>query len=170
MNDLATNLEILEKTPTVVRSLLNNLSPFWLSSGDVTDWGPIEIVGHFIHGEKTDWIPRMEIILSDQEDKTFVPFDRFAQFQYIEGKTLEGLLDEFENLRTKNIERLRSAGVEDKMEQTGVHPELGEVTMAQLIATWTAHDLSHISQISRFLARKLTDDVGPWRVYLSVLD
>ncbi len=170
MNDLATNLEILEKTPTVVKSLLNNLSASWLSSGDVTDWGPMEIVGHFIHGEKTDWIPRMEIILSDQEDKTFVPFDRFAQFQYIEGKTLEDLLDEFEELRSKNVERLRSAGVEDKMERTGVHPELGEVTMAQLIATWTAHDLSHISQISRFLARKLTDDVGPWRAYLSVLN
>lgn len=127
-------------------------------------------MGHLIHGELTDWTPRMETILSEKLDKKFAPFDRFAQFEKSKGKTLRQLLNEFKALRIENINLLKSKELTDRdLERTGVHPTFGEVTLSQLISTWTVHDLNHIAQISRVMAKHYTVEVGPWREYLRIL-
>ncbi len=169
--NLPLSLEILERTPAVIATLLNGLSDEWTQSDEGPDtWSPYDIVGHFIHGEKTDWIPRMRMILGPQPDKRFVPFDRFAQFRDSEGKTLRQLLDEFAALRATNIAELRNASItEDMLERKGIHPAFGEVTLRQLLASWVVHDLGHIAQIARVMARQYTNAVGPWIEYLPVL-
>jgi hypothetical protein len=127
-------------------------------------------LGHLIHGEKTDWIPRAEIILSNREKKEFKPFDRFAMFSENQGKSIQVLLSEFEGLRRWNIKRLRSLQItEVYLEKTGLHPELGEVTLRQLISTWVAHDLDHIGQIAGIMARQYKEEVGPWQDFLGIL-
>ncbi|MCI0449681.1 MAG: DinB family protein [Chlorobi bacterium] len=165
------SVEILERTPRVLEELLNDLSDEWITSNEGADsWSPYDIMGHLIHGEKTDWITRMQIILSGREDKSFEPFDRFAQFKNSKGKSIKLLLDEFKQLRKKNIETLNSANItSDQLNLTGIHPEFGEVTLEQLIATWVVHDLSHIVQISRVMAMQYKDEVGPWIEYLPIL-
>lgn len=164
-------IEILSRTPAVLDSLLGGLSDEWIHSneGEAT-WSPFDIVGHLIHGDKTDWIPRMEVILSDGPDKKFDPFDRFAQFEVSKGKNFRQLLDEFKALRKENIGILKSKnlGAQDLL-KTGIHPEFGEVRLEQLLATWTAHDLSHLAQITRVMARQYTREVGPWKQYLPIL-
>lgn len=165
------SIEILERTPLVLETLLRNLSDDWVqnSEGENT-WSPFDIVGHFIHGEKTDWIPRMEIILSDKSEKTFTPFDRFAQFTSSQGKTIDQLLDEFKILRKKNIEILKARNLSSNdLARTGIHPAFGEVTLEQLLSAWTVHDLNHIYQISRVMANQYKINVGPWVEYLRVL-
>ena len=128
------------------------------------------MVGHLIHGEKADWVPRAEIILSENSEKKFEPFDRLAQFEESKGKTLIQLLEEFKLLRKKNIERLLSKNLsEEDLERKGIHPAFGEVKLSQLLSTWVAHDLDHISQISRVMAKQYKDDVGPWIEYLKIL-
>lgn len=164
-------IEILSRTPAVLDSLLGGLSDEWIHSneGEAT-WSPFDIVGHLIHGDKTDWIPRMEVILSDGPDKKFDPFDRFAQFEVSKGKNFRQLLDEFKALRKENIGILKSKNlVAQDLLKTGIHPEFGEVRLEQLLATWTAHDLSHLAQITRVMARQYTREVGPWKQYLSIL-
>jgi hypothetical protein len=165
-------VEVLRQTPYTLTRMLESLSDEWTrSSGDTGDWGPYDIVGHLIHGEETDWIPRAEIILAQGENRTFVPFDRVAQFERSKGKKLDDLLTEFAHLRNVNLETLvRWQLTPEQLALRGMHPELGEVTLEQLLATWVVHDLNHVSQIARKMAVKYADDVGPWRAYLSILD
>ena len=168
---LAKSIEILERTPNVLIAMLQNISADWTSNNEGKEtWTVYDIVGHLIQGEKTDWIPRMEIILSDKPDKTFEPFDRFAQFEESKGKSLTQLLDEFKRLRKKNIEHLHSKKVINKnFEEKGIHPAFGEITLSQLLSTWTVHDLNHIAQISRVMAKQYKAEVGPWIEYLKIL-
>lgn len=165
------SLEILERTPLVLETMLKGLSEEWTKNNEGPEtWSPYDIVGHLIHGEKTDWIPRMEIILSGKADKNFEPFDRFAQFKESKGKNLQQLLDEFKALRKQNIERLRSANLtQDNFEQQGIHPAFGQVTLKQLLSTWVVHDLNHIGQIVRVMAKQYKSEVGPWTEYLRIL-
>ena len=169
--DLNKSIEILSRTPFTLETMLDALSPQWINSNEGENtWSPYDIVGHLIHGEKTDWIPRMEIILSNSDDKNFKPFDRFAQFEDSKDKSLKQLLDEFKTLREKNIAILRSKNISaTDLSKEGIHPAFGKVTLSQLLATWTVHDLNHIRQIVTRMAARYTDDVGPWRKYLSIL-
>ncbi|RIA08330.1 DinB family protein [Flavobacteriaceae bacterium MAR_2010_72] len=165
-------LEVLEKTPNVLHTLLLNLSVDWIicNEGENT-WSAFDIVGHLIHGEKTDWIPRMQIILSDSQNKTFETFDRFAQFENSKGKTLLELLNEFSELRQQNLTYLKSLNLtEDQWDLEGTHPELGTVTLKQLLATWVVHDLTHIAQLSRVMAKQYKNEVGPWKAFLPLLN
>ena len=168
---LSKSIEILEHTPDVLIAMLRDLSTDWTSNNEGGDtWSVYDIVGHLIQGEKTDWIPRMEIILSANPDKTFEPFDRFAQFEDSKGKTLIQLLDDFKNLRQNNMELLRLRKLNERdMEETGIHPAFGKVTLSQLLATWTVHDLNHIAQISRVMAKQYKIEVGPWVEYLRIM-
>lgn len=168
---LEKSLEILERTPDILNTMLYDISADWTSKneGDGT-WSVYDVVGHLIHGEKTDWIQRADLILSEKPDKTFEPFDRFAQFEESKGKTLTQLLDEFRRLRKKNIEHLQSKHLTDKnLETKGIHPVFGEVTLSQLLSTWVVHDLNHIAQISRVMAKQYKEEVGPWIKYLRIL-
>ena len=165
------SVEILKQTPGTLIHMLAGLSPYWTASvGNTENWSPFDVLGHLIHGDETDWIPRAEIILAQGESTTFEPFDRVAQFERSRGKTLGDLLTEFAHIRNTNIESmLRWQLTPEQIALEGFHPELGKVTLAQLIATWVIHDLDHIRQIANYLAAKYTDNVGPWRAYLSIL-
>lgn len=165
------SLEILERTPIVIDTLLRGLSDEWTKNNEGPEtWSPFDVVGHLIHGEKTDWIPRMEIILSNREDKTFEPFDMHAHFRESEGKSLEQLLDEFKTLRAQSIQRLRSEHLTERdLSKKGIHPEFGEVSLREMLATWTTHDLNHIAQISRVMSKQYQAEVGPWKKYLEIL-
>jgi len=162
---------VLSATPGTLRSLLGGLSDGWTSSSDNSDsWQAFDVVGHLIHGEETDWIPRARIILAQGENRAFVPFDRFAQFEKSKGKSLADLLAEFEAARAKSLSELRSWNLTDEQfELKGMHPELGEVTLSQLLATWVVHDLNHIRQIATSMAKLYDAEVGPWKEYLSIL-
>ncbi len=170
--NLTDGVSVLERTPGVLRSMLGGLSASWIERDEGPDtWSPFVIVGHLIHGERTDWIPRARIILEQGSDRRFSPYDRFAQFQESAGKPLATLLDEFEALRRENIAALRHWRLSDaQLELTGVHPEFGNVTLRQLLATWVAHDLGHIAQIARVMAKQYRDAIGPWRAYLPIVD
>ncbi|NOT63139.1 MAG: DinB family protein [Acidobacteria bacterium] len=164
-------IEILSRTPLVLNALLNGLSSEWTSNneGEQT-WSPYDVVGHLIHGERTDWMPRLKIILQSGEDEAFPPFDRFAQFEESQGKTLAELLVIFAELRTQNLAALVALNLTaEDLQQGGTHPAFGSVRLEQLLATWVTHDLSHLSQITRTMAKQYTDAVGPWAEYLSVL-
>lgn len=164
------SIEILEQTPKTLTSLLENLSDDWIYSNEgAKTWSPFDVIGHLIHGEKTDWTQRLQKVLSD-DDSHFEPFDRFAQFENSKGKSIHQLLNEFQELRIRNLDYFRSLHIADAdLNKTGIHPDFGEVTMRQLLATWVAHDLGHIAQISRVLAKQYKDEVGPWTAYLSIL-
>ena len=168
--DINKSLEILERTPLVLDTMLEGLSEEWIYSNEGHGtWSPYDILGHLIHGEKTDWVPRMEIILSQKGDCAFESFDRFAQFSE-DDKTMKQLLDEFESIRKLNIERLRSKNLtQHHFELVGLHPAFGTVTLSQLLSTWAVHDLNHISQISRVMAKQYKEEVGPWVEYLRIL-
>lgn len=169
--DLDNAIEILARTPKVLNTLLWDLSEEWTNANEGENtWSAFDIIGHLIHGENTDWVPRINIILSDKKKKTFASFNRFAQFRASEGKTLRDLLLEFERLRTGNIAYVRSLQlVETDLVLTGIHPEFGEVTLRQLLAAWVTHDLGHLAQIARVMAKRYTKDVGPWYEYLTIL-
>jgi hypothetical protein len=162
---------VLTRTPHVLRAMLEGMPMEWVSATESEgSWSPFDVLGHLIHGERTDWIPRARIILDAGETKPFEPFDRFAQFENSRGQTINELLDTFTELRVENLRTLSEMGLKaEDLEKTGMHPELGRVTLAQLIATWVAHDLGHIVQITRTMARQYKEAVGPWRAYLSVL-
>ena len=164
-------VEMLSQTPATVKSLLGNLSDDWIENApDSENWSPFDIVGHLIHGEETDWIPRAEIILAQGENTTFEPFDRFAQLEKSKGKTLSELLETFAAARARSLDVLREMNLdEEKLQLKGNHPELGEVTLEQLLATWVVHDLTHIKQIVTVLAHKYAENVGVWKQYLSIL-
>jgi hypothetical protein len=170
--ELSEALPVLERTPRVLRELLAGLPDFWIRTTEGPEtWSPFDVVGHLIHGERTDWLPRTEIIMTEGEARPFTPFDRFAQFEASRGQRLEDLLDTFAELRGANLARLRSLGLDaEDLRRRGQHPELGSVSLEQLLATWVAHDLSHIGQIVRIMARAYTAEVGPWRAYLPMLE
>jgi hypothetical protein len=170
--DLTTGMTVLERTPGTLRAMLDGLPSAWTDANEGPDtWSPYVIVGHLIHGERTDWIPRAKIILAQGPDLRFIPFDRFAQFRESEGKTLADLLDEFEQLRAESVAALNEWQLsDDQLSLEGVHPAFGAVTLRQLLATWVAHDLGHIAQTARVLAKQYRDAVGPWREYLPVMD
>jgi uncharacterized damage-inducible protein DinB len=164
-------LEILSHTPSVLRVWLDGLAPEWVQANEGPDtWSPYDVVGHLIHGERTDWMARARHILAGRGDTPFTPFDRFAQFHESRGKTLPQLLEEFERLRRANLEELSSPALtEAQLELPGLHPALGPVTLRQLLATWVVHDLNHVGQIARVMAKRYGDDVGPWKPYLPIL-
>jgi DinB superfamily len=164
-------IEVLSATPKTLSHLLGALSADWTTAGNSENaWGPYDILGHLIHGEETDWIPRARIILEQGENRTFIPFDRFAQFERSKGKTLEALLGEFEKRRADNLGILRRWNLTaEHLDLLGIHPELGKVTLRQLLATWVVHDLNHIRQIVTSMAGRYREEVGPWREYLSIL-
>lgn len=169
---LEDSIALLERTPATYRMLLAGLSDSWLTADEGPDtFTPYEIVGHLVHGERTDWMARAQLILAQGADRTFTPYDRFAQRHESEGKSLTTLLDEFADLRTQNLATLRSWNVTDReLDLEGVHPTFGPVTLRELLATWVAHDLSHLAQAARVMAKRHRDDVGPWRAFLPILD
>lgn len=163
--------DVLGRTPGVLRALLAGL-PERLQRADEGEgtWSPFDVLGHLIHGERTDWIPRLRVILEHGESRAFEPFDRFAMLGANRGRTLAELLDEFEALRVANLVELgraRSAGLDPAA--VGRHPDFGRVTAGELLATWVVHDLGHIAQIARVTAKAFGGEVGPWRAYLPVL-
>ena len=170
--DLASASSVLERTPRTFRAMLSGLPDAWLHATEGPDtFSPFDNLGHLIHGERTDWMPRLEIILAQGENRRFDPYDRFAQKRESEGKTVEMLLDEFDQLRARNLAKLRSLTITDReLALQGEHPSLGPVTLRHLLSTWVAHDLGHIAQTARVMAKQYRDDVGPWRAYLPILD
>jgi DinB superfamily len=170
--DVTNGLAVLERTPRTLHAMLSGLSPAWTDATEGPDtWSPYTVIGHLIHGEKADWIPRAQIILAQGADRKFTPFDRFAQLRESEGKSLEQLLDEFARLRADGVATLRSWDLDEaKLSLEGEHPKFGAVTLRQLLSTWVAHDLGHIVQISRVMARQYREAIGPWREFLSVMD
>ncbi len=169
--ELNKSIEILERTPFIIESFLNGLSNQWLKNNEgPKTWSPYDILGHLIFGEKTDWMIRINIILGDSDNKLFEPFDRFAQLDENQNKNITEMLKEFHTLRHQNLEELKSLNIkEDGFSKTGIHPEFGSVTIGQLISTWTVHDLSHIAQISRVMAKQYDQQVGPWKAYIGLL-
>jgi hypothetical protein len=163
--------EVLERTPATFRALLGGLPDAWTSPNEGPDtFSAFDNVGHLIHGERTDWIPRARIILAPGANLRFEPYDRFAQYHESRGKSLAELLDEFALLRADNLITLRGWQLSDReLALEGEHPELGTVTLRQLLATWVAHDLGHVAQTARVLARQYREAVGPWRADLPVL-
>jgi len=165
-------ISVLERTPATLRAMLGGLAPVWTEANEgLETWSPYVIVGHLIHGERADWIPRAQIILAQGPERRFEPYDRFAQFRDSEGKSLGALLDEFAQLRAGNVATLVGWDLTDaQLHLEGTHPEFGQVTLRQLLATWVAHDLSHVAQAARVMAKQYREAVGPWRAYLPVMD
>jgi len=169
--NLDEGMAVLSRTPTTLRELLAGLPSPWISGNEGPDtWSPQDVLGHLIHGEETDWIPRAKIVLTMGESQAFEPFDRFAQARRFAGWPLERLLDRFCELRAAGVATLQGWHLtREQLALRGRHPELGQVTLSQLLAAWVVHDLGHIAQISRVMAKQYTAAVGPWKAYLPVL-
>jgi hypothetical protein len=165
-------IAVLSRTPHVLDTLLRGLDAGWIEATEGPDtWSPYVVIGHLIHGERTDWIPRARIILAQGQDRRFAPYDRFAQFHESAGQTLDDLLDTFCRLRAENVQTLSAWALSDtELALEGEHPAFGAVSLRQLLATWVAHDLSHTVQIARVMAKQYREAVGPWRAYLSVME
>lgn len=170
--ELAHAIQVLRRTPATLNSLLRELPEPWLVRNEGPDtWSPYDVIGHLIHGEETDWIPRAKIILEHGESRAFDPFDRVAMFEKSERKPIAELLDTFAQLRAENLRELDSLNLTaDLLDKRGLHPELGVVTLKQLLSTWVVHDLGHIRQVVRVMSKHYLDAVGPWKAYLSILE
>ena len=170
--NLTAGIAVLERTPATLHAMLGGLTPSWTDATEGPEtWSPYVIVGHLIHGERTDWIPRARIVLAQGPERRFTPYDRFAQFQESQGKSLADLLDEFARLRAENLATLAGWRLTDtELDLQGEHPEFGSVTLGQLLATWVAHDLGHIAQTARVMAKQYREAIGPWRAYLPIMD
>jgi DinB superfamily len=170
--DLTDGIAVLERTPATLRAMLDGLPTAWLDADEGPDtWSPYVIVGHLVHAERADWIPRAKIILAQGPQRRFEPFDRNAQFRESEGKPLAQLLDEFAQLRAENLAILDEWRLTDRhLALEGEHPQFGIVTLRQLLATWVVHDLGHIAQTARVMAKQYKSAIGPWRAYLPVVD
>jgi hypothetical protein len=168
---LPETLEVLERTPAVLDRLLRGGSPAWHRADEGPEtWSPFAVVGHLVHAEETNWVPRARAILEGGEDRPFEPFDRFAHLARFADQPLDDLLDRFAERRRSSLETVRGWGLTaERLALRGRHPELGAVTLAQLLATWAVHDLDHLGQVVRVMARRYTVEVGPWREYLSIL-
>ncbi len=163
---------VLARTPSCLRALLEGLPEAWLETraGEGT-FSARDVVGHLIHGERTDWLPRIRLILEAGATRPFVPFDRFGFRDAIRGLPTGALLEEFQTLRASNLATLRDLSLTpDQLERRGAHPELGPVTLGQLLATWAVHDLNHIDQVARVMSARCAAAVGPWRAYLGILN
>lgn len=164
-------LPVLRRTPGVLRAWLEGLPEVWIraTEGPGT-WSPYDVVGHLIHGERSDWIPRTEHLLRHGESVPFEKFDREAMFAASQGATLTELLDTFERLRGESVARLAALGLADAdLARLGRHPHFGRVTLGQHLASWVVHDLGHLAQVARVMGGRYTEAVGPWRAYLSIL-
>lgn len=170
--NLEEGLAVLERTPATLKAMLSGLPEAWTGASEGPDtWSPFDVVGHLIDGEETDWMGRARIILAGGPDNRFVPFDRFRHQDRNRGRGLNELLSELTELRARNLAELRALELTDEqLGQTGIHPRFGTVTLRQLLATWVAHDLDHVIQIARVMARRYTDAVGPWSFYLRVIN
>ena len=169
--DLQQTMSLLARTPATLNTLLRDLPDAWTmkNEGD-NSWSALQVVGHLIHGERTDWMTRTKMILQLGQSQLFPPFDRLGHIRGSQGKSLEQLLDEFAHLRSDNLRELHSLNLQPKdLELRGQHPALGAVTLSQLLATWAVHDLTHLHQLSRIMAHQYRDTVGPWSAYLGVL-
>ncbi len=168
---LTETIAVLTRTPATLDALLRGLPNIWVRGNEGKDtWSAFDIVGHLIIGERTDWMPRVRILLENGEARAFDPFDRFAQSKESEDKSLEQLLDEFARLRRENLAALQALNLHSEdLTRRGKHPALGTVTLAQLLATWAVHDLTHVHQLSRVMAHQYRDAVEPWSAYLGVL-
>jgi hypothetical protein len=170
-HNLPHTIALLAQTPIALNTLLRDLPETWtLRNEGENTWSAFDVVGHLIHGERTDWMPRTRMILQFGETQTFAPFDRAGHVQESQGKSLDQLLDEFTRLRSDNLAELRALHLEPTdLQRRGHHPALGPVTLSELLATWAAHDLTHLHQISRVMAHQYREAVGPWSAYLGVL-
>lgn len=170
--DLPLGQNILARTPQTLSAWLRDIPSSWeLATEGPHTWSPFDILGHLVHGERTDWIARATIILAQGDNRQFAPFDRFAQFRDSEGKSLNALLDEFSALRAHSLRVLTDWSLTPaQLALTGEHPAFGTVSLSQLLSTWVTHDLSHLAQIARVMAKQYRDAVGPWRAYLPILD
>lgn len=169
--DLPETIAFLTRTPSALNALLRDLPETWTvrNEGGKT-WSPFDIVGHLIHGERTDWMPRARMILQHGDSRPFEPFDRLAQERESQGKSLPELLDEFSRLRAENLNALQAMNLQTSdLDRRGRHPALGVVTLSQLLATWAVHDMTHLHQLSRVMAYQYREVVGPWSAYLGVL-
>jgi len=162
---------LLHQTPNTIEAMLWNLPKGWSEANEGGEtWSPVDVLGHLIHGERTDWMPRVRMILEAGDSKPFEPFDRFAQLTASGSKSLADLLEEFARLRAANLTDLRALGLRPAdLDRLWQHPKFGAVTLRQLLATWVAHDYDHVIQIARVLANQYADEVGPWRAYLRVI-
>jgi hypothetical protein len=169
--ELASSLDILRRTPATLRALLEGAGDGWTRSNEGPDtFSPFDVVGHLIDGEETDWMPRARLILSRNPEAAFTPYDRFRHYQRNRGRSLPSLLDELARLRAGNLEALAAWNLGDvELDLRAMHPSLGAVTLRQLLATWVAHDLGHVAQVARVMAKQYRDEVGPWVEYLPVL-
>lgn len=169
--NLVETIALLERTPAVLNALLRGLPEVWTLSNEGQDtWSPLEIVGHLIHGEQTDWIPRTRVIMAKDESRTFVPFERGGHTQLIAERSLNSLLDEFAKIRAESLASLKAMNLQPAdLSRRARHPAFGPVTLSQLLATWVAHDLTHLHQISRVMAEQCREAVGPWKAFLGVL-
>ncbi|MBN9615034.1 MAG: hypothetical protein BGO25_18475 [Acidobacteriales bacterium 59-55] len=169
--NLAESIALLTRTPAVLNALLRGLPDTWVRGNEGIDtWNPFDIVGHLVFAERTDWMPRVRILLENGETRPFDPFDRFAQVKESDGKSLEQLLKSFSSLRSESLSALQSLNLtQEDLVRRGRHPALGVVTLSELLAAWTVHDLTHLHQLSRTMAYQYRDAVGPWSAYLGVL-
>lgn len=165
------SIEILERTPSILYTLLYNIDSQWSNNNEGGEtWSPYDVIGHLIHCDKYNWIPRIEVVLSNSEVRKFEPLDRFAQIELNKDKNLNQLLDEFIKIRFDCVAKFRELNLtEEQINETAIHPDLGVVHLSQLIATWVTHDLAHLSQISRIMAKQYKQEVGPWINYLRIL-
>jgi hypothetical protein len=169
---LASGIAVLERTPHTLHSLLAGLPDSWINATEGPNtWSPFDILGHLIHGERAEWIPRARLILDQGPNRRFAPFDRTAMFRESKGRSLSQLLEEFAHLRTASLMTLAGWRLTDQqLALEGEHPEFGRVTLRQLLATWVTHDLGHIAQIARVMAKQYREAIGPWRAYLPIVD
>ena len=170
-HNLEHTTSLLSRTPAALNALLRDLPEAWTlrNEGEQT-WSPFDVLGHLIHGERTDWMPRVKMILEFGERRVFEPFDRWAQERESQGKSLGQLLDEFAQLRTDNLQELRALNLQPAdLDRRGRHPALGVVTMSELLSAWAGHDLTHLHQISRTMAYQYREAVGPWSKFLGVM-
>jgi DinB superfamily len=170
-HNLQETIVLLSHTPVALNAFLRDLPDTWTrsSEGNKT-WSAYDVIGHLIHGERTDWMPRAKMILELGESRAFETFDRLAQERESKGKSLGELLDEFARLRAENLLELRRMNLSaSDLQKKGKHPQLGVVTLSQLLATWAVHDLTHLHQVSRIMAYQYRETVGPWQAYLGVL-
>ena len=171
LHNLRHTISLLTRTPAALDALLRGLPDTWTFRNEgANTWSAFDVLGHLIHGERTDWMPRARMILQFGESQTFESFDRLGHVPESQGKSLDQLLDEFARLRSENLRQLRALNLrQEDLARRGRHPALGVVTLSQLLATWAAHDLTHLHQISRIMAHQYRETVGPWSAYLGVL-
>lgn len=169
---LERSYEILERTPAVLQVLLSGLHDDWVMNNEGPEtYSPYDVVGHLIHGEKTDWTTRMKIILEFGDTKTFVRWNREAMYEESVGRTLQQLLDEFAAVRKENMVWFKSLNLtESDFDKKGLHPVLGDVSLRYLMATWVVHDLTHIAQITRVMAKQYKTEIGPWLEFFRILN